>query len=172
MRDENQVYEELQVAESPEQREALERELISLLRGHAFAVCWGKLGQWRPDIVNYAVGKAMTHLDGFRGDSKLSTWFHTIVLNLCNSTLRVKRKHSQVRSVEEVSEEELGVSVDLDRGLEVQEILATLNVQELALVAALAEGLSGEALAQRLGVPRKTARTRLWRLRRKLKKQV
>jgi RNA polymerase sigma factor (sigma-70 family) len=104
-RDENLVYGEWREA-GVQERPALEEELVKLLRRHAFALCWRFLRENRPDIVNYAVYKALKNMGGLStGEGKVfSTWFHRIVQNECNSWLRKKKQHSGEQSLDENSD--------------------------------------------------------------------
>ena len=85
--EEDVVFAQYQGATGPE-RFALELELVRLLQKHAHAVCYQVLRDHRPDLVNTAIYQALKHAKNFRGDSKFSTWFHTIILRRCISVLR------------------------------------------------------------------------------------
>src|SRR5581483_5116600 len=93
--EEDQLFEKWRQS-SGEQKELLLNELVKLLQRHAYAICWLKLGERRPDIVNQAIWQAIKAADGFKGESSFSTWFHAIVKNLCNSSLRHKQRHSKI----------------------------------------------------------------------------
>jgi RNA polymerase sigma-70 factor, ECF subfamily len=48
------------------------------------------------DVVQESVVKALTNLSRFRGESRLDTWLHAIVLNTARTWLRSRRGHVHV----------------------------------------------------------------------------
>jgi RNA polymerase sigma-70 factor (ECF subfamily) len=48
------------------------------------------------DVVQQSVVNALTHLSRFRGESRMDTWLHAIVLNTARTWLRNRRAHVHV----------------------------------------------------------------------------
>src|SRR5579884_1120983 len=145
-RTENEVFEEWRKAAGQE-REELLRELVRLLQKHAYAICWTKLGDRRPDIVNHAVFKAVSKAAGFKGESKFSTWFHEIVVNLCNSALRQKQQRGIEHAPEDV-EGELCVDPDMDSGIELERMLKDVSEEDRRFVDMKINGLNETEIAE------------------------
>lgn len=98
--------------------------LIAHMRRHARAVCFLVLHNPRSDVVDRAVAKAIASLPTFKGNSKFSTWFHTIVLSFCVSSLRGKegRQAKEVALEENMATfnpyEEVDARLDMDKRLQ------------------------------------------------------
>lgn len=67
-------------------RPQLERVAMSMLRCQEDA----------EDIVQESVLKALRFLPRFRGDARIDTWLHAIVLNTARDCLRLRRQRAQV----------------------------------------------------------------------------
>lgn len=69
-----------------QRRPQLERVAMSMLRCQQDA----------EDIVQESVMKALRFLPRFRGDARIDTWLHTIVVNTARDWLRLRRQRAQV----------------------------------------------------------------------------
>lgn len=136
------------------------------------------------DAVQDAVLSALTHVNQFRGQAKMSTWFTTIVLN--SARMKLRRRLAPAYSVLDKSKGEHDFTLEetvLDKRpgpeetycrREIAEILArstarlspnllqTLQLRNI-------HGLSIQETAHLLGVPEGTVKARTTRAHRKLK---
>jgi RNA polymerase sigma-70 factor (ECF subfamily) len=137
------------------------------------------------DVLQEAYMRAFTHLDGFRGDSALTTWLSRIVINEALGRLR-KRRRMPVTEIPEDRHKSFdgGASIipfplvsseaDPERTMAQRQILhlveqATDDLPEIyrtVFVARVIEGLSMEETAELLGIKPETVKTRLFRARR------
>jgi len=151
---ENEAFALWQSAQTEEEKRAALDLLIPLLRRHAFAVCWLKLGEYRPDIVADAVWKAIDKAHTFRGESLFSTWFQAIVTQMCNLSLREKITHPEI-SVDTL-EETLGDEERQGRAMlakaELEQAMEVLDDEEKLVVRMRLEGLTHEEIGERLGI--------------------
>jgi len=166
-RNEDVVYAELATTQGEPRNELLE-EMARLLRRHAFAVTWNILGTHEPGIVNASVHQALAHMEQFRGDSKFSTWFETIVRNFCKAALR-ERITRRNREVEFSEVEDTAIVLHPDARILVGEIKSQLSPAELRLLEGKMEGESGAVLAEELGVNEAALKMRWLRLKKKVR---
>lgn len=139
------------------------------------------------DTSQNALLKAYLHLKQFRGESQFSTWLTRIVVNECLIYQRKKRSRPQGPSLDDQFGPEGDLSLDLSDGSDdpeeqcgreefrfvlQQALAATGERYRLAFVLSQIEGLSNRELAARLGVSIPTAKTRLLRARRQLRRAL
>ena len=153
-------------------------ELVRRHRDRLWAVALRTLGdpEEAADALQDALLAAFRRAESFRGDAKVTTWLHRIVVNACLDRARRRR----VRLVEPLAEEDdrqLTLSVpEGPDSAEVQErradILAALRQispdQRAAIVLVDMEGLSMEEAAQTLECAVGTVKSRCSRGRAKL----
>lgn len=161
------IFEEYQQAEG-DRKLALQEELVRALRKHGHAVCWQVLRKHSPDVVNWAVFLALERAPGFRGEAQFSTWFHTIVRNLCLNVLRQDRQRAEV-SIDGVDPELLAKKIRVDPRLEHQR--NDITPKEWELVELKADGLRDVEIAEVLGVSPAAIWQRWYRLRKRLGQQ-
>lgn len=139
------------------------------------------------DVVQEAFLRAYRSLGGFRGQAKFSSWLYRITLNLCRDWIRRHRRapfvetpegvdviemageHGPTESVEDlVARQDLGAFVT--RALD-----ALTEDQRTAIVLKEYQGLTFQEIADLLGCPLSTVKTRLYQglvvLRRELEQQ-
>jgi RNA polymerase sigma-70 factor, ECF subfamily len=139
------------------------------------------------DVVQEAFLRAYRSIGGFRGQAKFSSWLYRITLNLCRDWIRRQKRapfvetpegvdvielagnHSSVESVEdEVARKDLGAIVN--RAMRVLS-----EDQRTAIVLKEYQGLTFQEIADLLGCPLSTVKTRLYQglivLRRELEQQ-
>ncbi len=133
------------------------------------------------EIAQTVFLKTWRGLKGFRGEASLSTWLYRLTRNACTDHLRGNQKRSGDRSIEdpdlacladqaplpqEVAEqrERQKALLDAIEGLP-EEGRAILLLREV-------EGLSYQEIAQTLGLPLGTVRSRLSRARRALREAL
>jgi RNA polymerase sigma-70 factor (ECF subfamily) len=146
-------------------------ELVRRHRQRMWAVALRTLGdpEEAADAVQDACISALRAAASFRGDSKVSTWLHRIVVNACLDRARRQAVRATVPLPDEPIADERDVLGDRETALEVQQALAALPAdQRIALVLVDLEGLSVDEAAGLLGVPGGTVKSRCFRGRARL----
>ena len=148
----------------------------SRLRGVALALLGNEADA--EDVVQESLLKAFTHLQGVRGDAKLSTWLISITLNEAKSQLRA-REHMAFKPIDSYQEE----LWDRSDGALTPYRIAERNELQTLLSRAISglhpdyrniyflreiHELSTQRAAEELGIPIPLAKTRLHRARRQL----
>jgi RNA polymerase sigma-70 factor, ECF subfamily len=137
------------------------------------------------DVLQEAYLRAYAALDSFRGQSALSTWLTTIVLNEARGRLRKRRRTVELDVMDQPESKVIpfpGMATELDPETEAMRA-ETRRVLEHAIdelpeafrVAFMlheVEGCSIEETAMQLGVKPETVKTRLFRARRLLRKNL
>lgn len=117
------------------------------------------------DATQDAFVTAMRKLEGFRGASSFTTWMHRVTVNLCYDALRKRSREVPVEEQEEPDiagpsdlAEESATAIDVQRALlEVpEEFRAVLILHDV-------QGVPYEAIADALGTPIGTVKSRLHR---------
>ncbi len=145
-------------------------ELVRRHRDRLWAVALRTLGDREDaaDALQDALLSAYRSADRFRGDSAVTTWLHRIVVNACLD--RVRRR--QARPTVPLTDTEQGGSVpptDSDTALDVRAALASLPAeQRVALVLVDVQGYPVADVAEMLGVPEGTVKSRCARGRARL----
>lgn len=137
------------------------------------------------DVVQESYLRAFQHLDGFRAESRLSTWLHRIVLNEALTRLR---KISRIRetplpsglSGAEILQFPHVAADDPEKAMAQRQILQLVeeatdqlpDTFRLVFVARVIEGLSVEDTAELLEIKPETVRTRLHRARILLRRHI
>jgi len=123
------------------------------------------------DAVQEALISAMRHAGSFRGDAKVSTWLHRIVVNACLDRLRRRAAHptSPLPDDDHAPSTTRDDYADRDTAADVHAALATLPTeQRAAIVLVDIEGYPVEEVAAMLAVPTGTVKSRCARGRAKL----
>jgi RNA polymerase sigma-70 factor (ECF subfamily) len=137
------------------------------------------------DVVQETYIRAFTHLDGFRGESGLSTWLSRIAINEALGRVRSQKPHVELGSVPEATLEAQIIpfplsSVDPEKSMAQREIQRVVehavdelpDVFRMVFIARVMEGMSMEETATLLGVKPETVKTRLHRARAMLRENV
>ena len=151
-------------------------ELVRLHRDRLYAVALRTLGpterEEAADAVQDALRSAYRAAAGYRGEAKVSTWLHRVVVNACLDRVRRRAVRPTVPLPGPGPDEPAAPGDALDAretALDVQEALAALPVeQRAALVLVDLHGLPVEEAAQVLGVPVGTVKSRCSRGRARL----
>jgi RNA polymerase sigma-70 factor, ECF subfamily len=123
------------------------------------------------DAVQEALISAMRHAATFRGDAKVSTWLHRIVVNACLDRLRRRAAHptSPLPDDDHAPSIARDDYADRDTAADVHAALATLPAeQRAAIVLVDIEGYPVDEVAAMLEVPSGTIKSRCARGRAKL----
>lgn len=126
------------------------------------------------DITQESFVRAYSHLDGFRGQSKFSSWLYQIALNLCRSKLRRQKSHPTV-SIDDREEDNplwalpdqratpAEYTLEQERALAVREALAQLpEAQRTVIILKEYNGLKFREIAEILDTPESTVKSRLY----------
>jgi RNA polymerase sigma-70 factor (ECF subfamily) len=132
------------------------------------------------DIAQEAFLRAYRGLEGFKGDSKFSTWLYRITWNLCADWLRRNRKPGRRSAAIADGADLVDVRVDLEQGLlaeeekrKVREALDGLDDKYRGVLILLYyQKMSYDQIAAVLEVPMKTVETRLYRARKLLRESL
>jgi RNA polymerase sigma-70 factor, ECF subfamily len=142
--------------------------LVRRHRDRLWAVALRTLGdrEEAADAVQDALISAFRAADRFRGDSAVTTWLHRIVVNACLD--RVRR--AQARPTTELPDVDIAApEIDTDTVLDVTAALGRIPAeQRVALVLVDMQGLAVADVADMLGVPIGTVKSRCARGRARL----
>jgi RNA polymerase sigma-70 factor (ECF subfamily) len=126
------------------------------------------------DVAQETFLRAFRALSGFKGQAKFSSWLYRITLNLCRDWIRRQRRTPIAQApegvdlVELAGETEPGESIEelvsrKELGRAVSKALATLSEeQRTAIILKEYHGLTFQEIADLLGCPLSTVKTRLY----------
>jgi RNA polymerase sigma-70 factor, ECF subfamily len=156
-------------------------ELVTRYQHRVFGVALRMLGSQAEaeEIAQEAFLRAHRALGEFRGDARLGTWLYAIASRLCLNRLAAgPRRHEQSDEVALLRRPAEGG--DAAAALEQRELQAALHEaiaslpedRRLVVILRDVEGLAYEEIAEALGLPLNTVRTRLHRARLDLKAKL
>src|SRR3982075_4427366 len=138
------------------------------------------------DVAQETFLRAFRALKGFRGQAKFSSWLYRIALNLCRDWIRRERRAPVVQPPEDVDLIEMAAAAEPSESIEdlvarkdlsrlVEQAMALLpEDQRTAIVLKEYHGLTFQEIAELVGCPLSTGKTRLYQgvivLRRELAK--
>jgi RNA polymerase sigma-70 factor (ECF subfamily) len=139
------------------------------------------------DVVQETFLRAFRSIGGFKGQAKFSSWLYRIALNLCRDWIRKQRRTPVYQAPEGVDVIEMaadqGPSESIEdlvaRSLQGQVVAAAMNAlsedQRAVIILKEYQGLTFQEIADLLGCPLSTVKTRLYQalvvLRREMRKQ-
>jgi RNA polymerase sigma-70 factor (ECF subfamily) len=165
-------------------------QLVSRWERPIYALAYRTLGREEDarDVVQEAFLRAYRGLRGFKGEAKFSSWLYRITLNLCRDWLRRERRAPLVSVPEGV--DPMDLADERAAPAESVEDLVARREMSQAVARAMAElpeeqrsaillkeyhGLTFQEIADMLGCPLSTVKTRLYQglsvLRRRLERQ-
>lgn len=164
---EQEIYQAWVGESTPEGKAALEEQLLEALARHGHAVVWLEMHDRRPEIVNEALYRAFRGLKKFRGDSKVSTWFHTIVVNICK---RERKREGMRREVplEAASGEAAGAWAEYDT----EKLFGVLSNEDKEFAERKLQNIPDDVLAEHYGLSNAGVRTRWHRIKKQLLKSL
>jgi RNA polymerase sigma-70 factor (ECF subfamily) len=138
------------------------------------------------DVVQETYIRAFTHLDGFRGESGLSTWLSRIAINEALGRARSAKPHVELGTVGEQALEAQIIKFPVSPPGDPERTMAQREIQRvveraidelpeafrMVFVARVMEGMSIEETADLLGIKPETIKTRLHRARAMLRENV
>jgi len=172
------------------------REMIASYQADVFNLVFRMLGNWEEaeDLAQEVFVTVFKSIEGFRGDSKFSTWLYRIAVNHCKNRYKylARRQYHATQPLDEVSERAMagrdgGPAVALqaqisqpDRVMEglqleqaIQREIANLEEeQRLLIVLRDVQGLSYQEIATISQLPEGTVKSRLHRARMTLKDRL
>ena len=163
-------------------------ELVLRWERPIYALAYRTIGREEDarDVCQETFLRAFRALPGFRGQAKFSSWLYRIALNLCRDWIRRERRAPIVQPPEDVDVMELAAAAEPSESIEdlvarkdlsraVERAMALLpDEQRTAIVLKEYHGLTFQEIAELLGCPLSTVKTRLYQgltvLRRELAK--
>ena len=152
-------------------------ELIHRWERPIYALAYRQIGRDEDarDVCQDTFLRAYRALNGFRGQAKFSSWLYRIALNLCRDWMRRERRTPVVQAPEDMDLMDLAAAREPSESIEdrvgrhdltraVERAMALLpEEQRLAIVLKEYQGLTFAEIADVLGVPLSTVKTRLYR---------
>jgi RNA polymerase sigma-70 factor, ECF subfamily len=163
-------------------------ELVLRWERPIYALAYRTIGREEDarDVCQETFLRAFRALPGFRGQAKFSSWLYRIALNLCRDWIRRERRAPIVQPPEDVDVMELAAASEPSESIEdlvarkdlsraVEKAMSLLpDEQRTAIVLKEYHGLTFQEIAELLGCPLSTVKTRLYQgltvLRRELAK--
>ena len=151
-------------------------ELVHRWERPIYALAYRQLGREEDarDVCQEAFLRAFRALGGFRGQAKFSSWLYRITLNLCRDWMRRERRAPVVQAPEDVDLMELAAAREPSESIEdrvarrdlsraVARAMARLpEEQRTAIVLKEYHGLTFQEIADLIGCPLSTVKTRLY----------
>jgi RNA polymerase sigma-70 factor (ECF subfamily) len=151
-------------------------ELVLRWERPIFALAYRTIGREEDarDVCQETFLRAFRALPGFRGQAKFSSWLYRITLNLCRDWARRERRTPLVQPPEDVDLVELAAASEPSGSIEdlvarryqvraVEQAMAQLPAeQRTAIVLKEYHGLTFQEIAELLGCPLSTVKTRLY----------
>jgi RNA polymerase sigma-70 factor (ECF subfamily) len=151
-------------------------ELILRWERPIYALAYRTIGREEDarDVCQETFLRAFRALPGFRGQAKFSSWLYRIALNLCRDWIRRERRAPIVQPPEESDLMELAAAAEPSESIEelvarkdlaqaVERAMAVLpEEQRTAIVLKEYHGLTFQEIADLLGCPLSTVKTRLY----------
>ena len=186
-------YEEKLVERLKRRDEAAFNELVTLYQARVFHLVFRMLGDRAEaeDLAQEVFITVFKSIDGFRGDSKLSTWLYRVASNHCKNRIKYldRRARNKKKELDEVSEHGMLESASMSSSAQIarpdhmveayekerilKEAIASLEDDHRELIVLRdIESLSYEEIQDITGLPTGTVKSRLHRARHALKTAV
>lgn len=164
-------------------------ELILRWERPIYALAYRTIGREEDarDVCQETFLRAFRALPGFRGQAKFSSWLYRITLNLCRDWMRRERRAPFVQVPEDTDPAEMAAAAEPAEPIEdlvarrdltriVERVMARLpEEQRTAILLKEYHGLTFQEIADLVGCPLSTVKTRLYQgltvLRRELAKE-
>lgn len=164
-------------------------ELILRWERPIYALAYRTIGREEDarDVCQETFLRAFRALPGFRGQAKFSSWLYRITLNLCRDWMRRERRAPFIQVPEDSDPVEMAAAAEPSEAIEdlvarrdltriVERVMARLpDEQRTAILLKEYHGLTFQEIADLVGCPLSTVKTRLYQglavLRRELAKE-
>ena len=165
-------------------------ELILRWERPIYALAYRVIGREEDarDVCQETFLRAFRALGGFRGQAKFSSWLYRITLNLCRDWIRRERRHPVMQAPEDMDIIEMAAATEPSESIEdlvarraltreVERAMTQLTEeQRTAIILKEYHGLTFQEVADLVGCPLSTVKTRLYQgltvLRRELGRTV
>ena len=151
-------------------------ELIHRWERPIYALAYRQIGREEDarDVCQDTFLRAYRALNGFRGQAKFSSWLYRIALNLCRDWMRRERRTPVVQAPEDIDVMDLAAAREPSESIEdrvgrhdltraVERAMALLpEEQRTAIILKEYQGLTFQEIADLLGCPLSTVKTRLY----------
>jgi RNA polymerase sigma-70 factor, ECF subfamily len=151
-------------------------ELIHRWERPIYALAYRQIGREEDarDVCQDTFLRAYRALHGFRGQAKFSSWLYRIAINLCRDWMRRERRTPVVQAPEDMDLMDLAAAREPSESIEdrvgrhdltraVERAMALLpEEQRTAIVLKEYQGLTFQEIADLLGCPLSTVKTRLY----------
>ena len=151
-------------------------ELIRRWERPIYALAYRQIGREEDarDVCQETFLRAYRALKGFRGQSKFSSWLYRIAINLCRDWMRRERRAPVIQPPEDVDLMDLAAAREPFESIEdriarndlsraVERAMAVLSEeQRAAIVLKEYHGLTFQEIADLVGCPLSTVKTRLY----------
>ena len=151
-------------------------ELVLRWERPIYALAYRTIGREEDarDVCQETFLRAFRALPGFRGQAKFSSWLYRIALNLCRDWVRRERRTPVVQPPEDIDLIELAAAAEPSESIEdlvarkdltrlVERAMALLpEEQRTAIVLKEYHGLTFQEIAELVGCPLSTVKTRLY----------
>lgn len=186
-------YEEKLVERLKRRDEAAFNELIRLYQGRIYRLVFRMLGDRTEaeDLAQEVFITVFKSIDGFRGDSKLSTWLYRVATNHCKNRIKYldRRARGKKREFDEIAEHGTIDSATMNPSSQIarpdqmmeayqkerilQVAIASLEEEHRTLIVLRdIEHLTYEQIQEITGLPEGTVKSRLHRARHALRAKV
>lgn len=149
-------------------------EFLRELEPFVFRVSYHLTGhrQDAEDLAQEALLKVCRHLHSYRGESALQSWIYRIVMNTQRDSLR-KKRHVELVEITESSSTSDGFEGGVSLKLSVQRLLKDLpDLDRQIFLLRFEQDLSVKEVADLLEMKEATVKTRLFRLRDRLRENL
>jgi RNA polymerase sigma-70 factor, ECF subfamily len=151
-------------------------ELVLRWERPIYALAYRTIGREEDarDVCQETFLRAFRALPGFRGQAKFSSWLYRIALNLCRDWIRRERRAPVVQAPEDADLMELAAAAEPSESIEdlvarknlgvlVEQAMSALpEEQRTAIVLKEYHGLTFQEIADLVGCPLSTVKTRLY----------
>ena len=186
-------YEEKLVERLQRRDEAAFNELVRLYQAKIYRLVFRMLGDRAEaeDLAQEVFVTVFKSIDGFRGDSKLSTWLYRVATNHCKNRIKYlnRRARGQKKELDEIADRDAIESATMSTSAQVHrpDDMATARQTESIVQQALGElpedqrelvvlrdveNMTYEEIQSVTGLPEGTVKSRLHRARIALQKRV
>jgi RNA polymerase sigma-70 factor (ECF subfamily) len=139
-------------------------------------LCLGYLGGDKDeadDLTQEVFIKVWDNLNGFREESKVSTWIYRIAVNTCLARIRKSKKNIRTDSIGDIGEIEQPSAVDREKMFKsLYKCINRLSETNRAIILLELEGLPQKEIAEVIGIKHEAIRTRIHRIKNDLTKCV